>query len=95
MNDRPIRPKLHNASLEEIRTLVRPEDWESDISRNALDDRPFENQPPPCECEAEILAAAPRHLEAGALDPLQLELLDVVRRDRWPIPIPEDREGYC
>lgn len=74
---------------------MRPEDWESDISRNALDDRPFENQPPPCECEAEILAAAPRHLEAGALDPLQLELLDVVRRDRWPIPIPEDREGYC
>lgn len=93
MNYRQERPNRRSATLEQVRSLLRPEEWESDISRNALDDRPFDNLPPPSKSEAEILAGASRHLARGEIE--SIDLAELIRNDPWPIPRPEDREGYC
>ena len=75
------------------RTIPRPESWEDDISRNTLDDTPFTSLPSPSSRDASDFENASRH---QVLKPL-LEGTPIgkfTEKDSWPIPTPEDREGY-
>ena len=70
----------------------RPLSWEDDISRNTLDDEPFNNHAPINERGSEEFDRyknyLPEQLLAGR------ELLELVAKDGFPIPCPDDREGY-
>jgi len=78
--------------VEQLEARMRPEPWEDDISRNTLDTAPFENLPPVSERSDEEFnqhsKAVTPELLAGA------DLRELAGRDTWPIPAPEDREGY-
>ena len=66
--------------------------WEDDISRNSLDDAPFENLPAPCEFSDEDLKGAAHTLAEELRQSILLR--EWADRDSLPIPSPEDREGY-
>lgn len=72
---------------------VRPESWEEDISRNTLDEKPFENQPHIGSLSLPTFEDNHRYksleTQLGAA-----QLKQMVQRDSFPIPSPEDREGY-
>lgn len=72
----------------------RPVAWEEDISRNALDTAPFENLAPVTERDASEFTN-PKRL--ATLNPLlgDKKLEDLIAKDPYPIPCPEDREGYA
>jgi ubiquinone/menaquinone biosynthesis C-methylase UbiE len=72
---------------------ARPESWEEDISRNTLDGQPFQNLPPVSSLASSVFA------ENHRFQTLKTELgaavvNEMVQRDPFPIPCPEDREGY-
>ena len=75
------------------RKIPRPESWEDDISRNTLDDTPFTSLPSPASRNVSDFEEASR-LQA------MMPMLDgtpiskFIEKDSWPIPTPEDREGY-
>lgn len=75
-----------------VPTPSRPVAWEDDISRNTLDNKPFENLLPVSDLPAsEFANPKPR----AVLEPLLDEPLeDCIARDTYPIPAPKDREGY-
>lgn len=72
----------------------RPISWEEDISRNTLDTQPFENLPSPADLD-ESEFTNPKRLEI--INPLLQDqtLASLIEKDRFPIPCPEDREGYA
>jgi len=71
----------------------RPVAWEDDLSKNTLDDQPFENLPPVLQCLPQPLQKNPRWQRLENL--LQGEsILDWMARDTFPIPAVADREGY-
>lgn len=80
-------------SAQANRTIPRPESWEDDISRNTLDDTPFTSLPSPASRQASDFEEASRH---QAMKPLLggTPIGQFVKKDSWPIPTPEDREGY-
>lgn len=65
--------------------------WEEDISLNHDTTDEFRNEPPPCEIPIEQFRASdvlPEELLGG------VPLAEYIARDTYPIPSPEDREGY-
>ncbi len=69
----------------------RPTAWEDDISRNSLDNAPFENLPPICERLEEVekwKSRAPKRMQE------EWDIVEMARNDTAPIPCPRDREGY-
>lgn len=71
----------------------RPEAWEDDISRYALDARPFKNQAAPNQLDKKLFSnpsrlAVMESLLAGK------ELTELIELDSYPIPSSSDREGY-
>ncbi len=86
MTDQPIeiRPPA---------TPRRPVAWEDDLSKNTLDDQPFENLPPVLQHLSQPMEKNPRLRRLEEL--LQGEsILDWMSRDTFPIPAVEDRENY-
>lgn len=71
----------------------RPIAWEEDISRNTLDNEPFENFASP---SSRSMDEFDRPVKRAVIDPLlgDTPMADVVARDTYPIPTAEDREGY-
>jgi len=71
----------------------RPIAWEEDISRNTLDTAPFENLAPPNERDASEFKNQNR---LAVIEPLlgDRKLADAIAADTYPIPCPDDREGY-
>ena len=71
----------------------RPDCWEDDISRNALDTEGFENRPAPCELDIKTVSNPVR---SRNIEPLlgDNKLVDMLERDVFPIPPSSDREGY-
>lgn len=84
--------QVHQAITNRLRNS-RPVAWEEDVSRNALDTAPFENLAPVTEREKSEFSNSKR---LATLGPLlgDLELEDLIAKDHYPIPCPEDREGY-
>ncbi len=72
----------------------RPSAWEDDISRNTLDQEPFENLSSPSELPRLEFERAIEFVNyvASQVDAETLEAM--IARDRLPIPCPKDREGY-
>lgn len=65
--------------------------WEEDISLNHDSLAPFENGPAPCDMPEEEFKQwdiLPDDLLGGK------PLMDFVKNDKYPVPPPEDREGY-
>ena len=98
-NNNPVRGGQGAAGMNKAkasqgnRKIPRPESWEDDISRNTLDDTPFTSLPSPASRDVADFEAASR---LQAMLPL-LEANHIgkfIRKDSWPIPTPEDREGY-
>jgi ubiquinone/menaquinone biosynthesis C-methylase UbiE len=79
-------------SVEQIEARLRPEPWEDDLSRNTLDTAPFANLPPVSERSDEEFSQQARAVTPELLQGADLRTL--AARDPWPIPVPEDREGY-
>ena len=75
------------------RKIPRPESWEDDISRNTLDDTPFTSLPSPASRNVSDFEEASR---LKAMMPLLdgTPISKFIEKDSWPIPTPEDREGY-
>lgn len=71
----------------------RPESWEEDISRNAMDTEPFENLPAPCKRDVSEFSNR-KHQESLELLLGDRKIEDMIARDLYPIPCPDDREGY-
>ncbi len=71
----------------------RPIAWEDDLSRNTLDNDPFENSPPVSECLTEPPQKKNNWLRLEKMLPGQ-SILDLMARDSYPIPALADREGY-
>ncbi len=71
----------------------RPDSWEDDISRNALDTDEFENRPAPSELDYKTVLNPVR---SRNIEPLlgDNKLVDMLERDVFPIPPNSDREGY-
>ncbi len=71
----------------------RPVAWEDDVSRNTLDTEPFENLPAPSKLAADQFSNQKR---LATIEPLLEDrtLQEMIAKDSWPIPCPEDREGY-
>ncbi len=92
MNYSSVTNNRSPGSLDELAARLRPQEWEEDISRNTLDDRPFENLPPIAGRVGTELANSGRLLPADLLEGRDLQQL--ASHDSWPIPRPEDREGY-
>jgi SAM-dependent methyltransferase len=84
--------KSAGGSPESSPPFSRPAAWEHDISVNSQDTRPFQLLPSPAERPAETFTALAKLIPAW-LDP-QPALASWVASDTYPIPIPEDREGY-
>lgn len=98
MDKEPNKPVAENPNAQlnrkQIHTLVtrrlndhRPAAWEDDVSRNALDELPFENLPPISERLEEV-----RTLNDSCLN--GADVTEFSRRDTLPIPSPDDRERY-
>lgn len=75
------------------KTIPRPEAWEDDISRNALDDLPFTSLPSPASRDPKDFEST---LAFKRLQPFfnGVPIGDFLAKDTSPIPVPEDREGY-
>ncbi len=80
-----------NAINQKMKTW-RPAAWEEDISRNSLDNSPFENQPPISNRLDELKPLIDR-LPEGMRK--RFDILEMAARDTYPIPSGEDREGYA
>ena len=87
-------------STEELNRIItarlqdlRPVAWEDDISRNTLDNRPFENLCSPSELETTDLD---NPIRLKAIESLigTTDISNYISRDTYPIPCAEDREGY-
>ena len=73
--------------------IPRPEAWEDDISRNTLDDLPFTSLPSPASRDAKDFEQASRmNVVKKFLNDKPIS--EFLAKDTWPIPVPEDREGY-
>lgn len=72
---------------------MRPEAWEDDVCRHALEDRPFANQPPILDRVDQDPVNQKRLLPEALLDGRTLQ--SFAERDPWPIPSAADREGYA
>ncbi len=75
------------------RMIPRPESWEDDISRNTLDDTPFTSLPSPASRAVADFENASRYRR---IVPLlgESSIGHLLKKDAWPIPTAEDREGY-
>ena len=73
--------------------LQRPISWEEDISRNTLDIEPFDNLLSPAQMAPEEFDTPARKRIEALLKNESLEAM--IQRDTFPIPCPEDREGYA
>lgn len=74
----------------------RPKSWEDSISRNSLDNEPFENLPPISERLDDLKLDDQKFIRQLFPQndwPLE-KLREVARRDSSPIPSPPDRENY-
>lgn len=71
----------------------RPLRWEDDISRNARDTEPFALVSPVAEWEPEAFEAF--HSGQGPVEIADLPVLSLAKRDTAPLPVKQDREGYC
>lgn len=71
----------------------RPVAWEEDISRNTLDTEPFHNAPSPSELDPKEFSN-PKRL--ATLEPYLAgpAVAEAIAADTYPIPCPDDREGY-
>ncbi len=71
----------------------RPVAWEEDISRNTLDTAPFENLAPPNQLDPSQFKNRNR---LAVIEPLLGErtIEQAIAADSYPIPCPDDREGY-
>jgi SAM-dependent methyltransferase len=83
----------------EVRQMVRqmlhahrPVAWEDDISRNTLDDAPFENLPPISTRDASEFSRVKAHVADHLLG--EKSIMEFAAKDTYPIPLPVDREGY-
>jgi len=92
--------KVKSLSKAEIHQLVsqrlqgsRPVAWEEDISRNTLDTAPFENLEAPNKLDSSQFNK-PKRL--AAIKPLLGErtIEEAIAADSYPLPCPDDREGY-
>lgn len=86
MTDQPTEAQLPA-------TPRRPAAWEDDLSKNTLDDQPFENLPPILQHLSQPLE---RNLRLQRLEELLKEesIRDWMSRDSSPIPAVVDRENY-
>ncbi len=84
--------KKRPTEVSELAASLRPQEWEEDISRNSLDDQPFENLPPVSAREESEFANSDRLLPESLLDGRSIS--DMAAQDTWPLPCPPDREGY-
>lgn len=78
--------------LAEQKRPARPIAWEEDISRNTLDEQPFENLPSVIS-SSDSFSGNPIYQQLEKKIGAQ-QLLEMVRRDPFPIPSSDDREGY-
>jgi ubiquinone/menaquinone biosynthesis C-methylase UbiE len=78
--------------LAEQKQHSRPIAWEDDISRNTLDEKPFENQPP-IQSLSDSFVGNPSYQQLERKLGAE-RLLEMIRRDSFPIPSTADREGY-
>lgn len=79
-------------SIEQLDARLRPEPWEDDLSRNALDVEPFHNRHPVNDRPDDEFAQQARVLTPELL--AHRSVREYAVRDTWPIPAPADREGY-
>ena len=97
MNEPPSDNQTElNQQISQRLRAWRCKSWEDDISRNSLDNEPFENLPPISERLEELTVKNRKHIGSllpdGMLDTLDLPAAG--SRDSYPIPSPPDREGY-
>ena len=92
--------KGESLSEAEIHELVtqrlqgsRPVAWEEDISRNTLDTAPFENLESPATLDSKDFN---NPIRLGAIEPFLGErtVREAIAADTYPLPCPDDREGY-
>ncbi len=81
-----------SAAGEVVRQGHRPLCWEDDLSVNTLDDRDFEVRPPICDEPPGKFNHWRDHIPEELIAPADLP--ELIARDRFPIPSPDDREGY-
>lgn len=96
----PTGPTPLPIGREEIQQMIgrrlnhhRPVAWEDDISRNSLNEAPFENLPAPCNFRDEDLVRWSGMLARDLRESTSLRIS--ADRDSLPIPCPSDREGYA
>ena len=89
----PIRGGQVATGSQNNAKIPRPESWEDDISRNTLDETPFTSLASPSSRPLEAFEETPR---MKAIKPLLQgrSISEFINKDTWPIPTPEDREGY-
>lgn len=85
------RPEVSSLIDQKLRAY-RPVAWEDDISRNTLDDEPFHNLPPISTRDKSEFARQQFHVPEHLLDGSCIT--EFAAKDKYPIPCPEDREGY-
>lgn len=73
--------------------LLRPVEWENDISCNALDDQPFETLAPIATRPAGDLLRIEKMVPPELLG--ERSLAERIALDSFPVPVPADREGYA
>lgn len=92
MNPNEITREEVQQLLATYQRNARPISWEEDISRNTLDAKPFENRLSiQSQHEGFAFSSQFQQLEKQLGSE---QLMDMVNRDPFPIPSPEDREGY-
>lgn len=95
MNTSPENEQL-NQQINQRLQAWRCKAWEDDISRNSLDNEPFENLLPISERPEELEIKNRKFINSlfpdGMLD--TLDLAAAASRDTYPLPSPPDREGY-
>ncbi|MGI9516703.1 MAG: class I SAM-dependent methyltransferase, partial [Pirellulaceae bacterium] len=72
--------------------IERPRAWEDDISKNALDDGPFENLPRPVDLDSESFSSELYETVAKLAGVKSLD--EYLERDTFPLPCLADREGF-
>lgn len=78
--------------VERMLRAYRPVAWEDDISRNTLDDEPFENLPPISTRDKSAFDRVKFHVHQDLLNGKCIT--EYAAKDKFPIPRPVDREGY-
>ncbi|MEZ6096932.1 MAG: class I SAM-dependent methyltransferase [Pirellulaceae bacterium] len=78
--------------IAELRQKLRPEPWEDDLSRNTLDTEPFEALPPVSERPEEEWKPVADNANANLMQGIGAR--QRMEADTYPIPAPQDREGY-